>query len=577
VSFRKLAQGFEFADVGPNAGESAYSDGPAVWRPRGGRLMKRSEYEDKDNKDEIAPGLNPQAVSGVAREPEEKVSGYDDTLFSGDPTQLMPHLRQIHKMGQATSGTIGIEDIDAIHQSTQREHPRQMASAMTDRAADAGPGYSADNSSLGIAPSEPEGDGHGDIPIEEPTGQTSTREVFKRNVQGFSKSAAGLLDLLGLGSSDVMQSELLPRFPRPETVSREQQRALLERALYDAQMGLRGRREPAAISIAGDKILEGAQYSRLANSELDSVNRDLALRALEKGGMAKCAEPPPPPGMSAARWDKILEAGPKQGEEVLPPILAEMENKQPVIEVTDLIKRLEKRGYELQGHTEVQGIPIAIENRAGSVRSGKTEDGHEWRTKMKFPYGYIKGTKGADGDPVDVYVGPEKEAPAAFVVHQHKVDGTGYDEDKVMLGFPDKRSAKEAYLAHYDDPKFLGPIAKVSVDRLRELVASKKRLVKISRASWNALLQELQKLGQEEGALPAPQEPQEGRLKGLVRKAGPGIGGALGAGVGALVGLKRGKLLSSTLTGLGTGATLGWTPDLYHSAREAIQKYRSGQ
>lgn len=493
----KRAQGFEYADVGPNAGEAA----PHVRFQLPGNLRKRSEYEN------VAPGINPEAERGIAREPEEKVSNFDDTLFSGDPTRLMPHLRAIHKMGQATPGTIGVEDLDAVGQSPGTVRPRQISRVMSELPADPGPGYEADHSSVGVAPSEPEGDGHGDIPIEEPTGQTSSKEIFKRSV-----------------------------------------------------------------------------------------------------GKTKQAEPPPPPGMSAARWDKILEGGPKQGEETLPPILARMTDKKSVTDVTDLIRRLElrdsktgavktaeqwakdfadhlrtaarsgreKRGYKLQGQTEVQGIPIAIENRAGSVRSGKDADGNEWRTKMKHPYGYIKGTKGADGDPVDVYVGPEKEAPAAFVVHQHKVDGTGYDEDKVMLGFPDKRSAKEAYLAHYNDPKFLGPIAKVSVDRLRELVASKKQLVKISRASWAGLLQELQKLGQEEGVL-APQAPQRGRLRELVRKAGPGIGGALGAGVGALVGLKRGKLLSSTLAGLGTGATLGWTPDLYHSAREGIEKYRSGQ
>jgi len=141
---------------------------------------------------------------------------------------------------------------------------------------------------------------------------------------------------------------------------------------------------------------------------------------------------------------------------------------------------LEKIGYKLQGHTEVQGLPIAIENRKGSVRKGKDSDGNEWRTKMEHPYGYIKGTKGADGEEVDCYVGPDKEAPKAYVVHQHKDDGKGFDEDKVMLGFRSKKEAKEAYLKHYDDPKFLGPISIVSMDRLRKLVESKRKLVKIS-------------------------------------------------------------------------------------------------
>ena len=238
---------------------------------------------------------------------------------------------------------------------------------------------------------------------------------------------------------------------------------------------------------------------------------------------------------------------------------------------------LEKIGYKLRGHTAFQGLRIAVENRKGDVRRGTDSDGKKWETRMRMPYGYIVGTRGADGDPVDVFVGPKKDAPAAFVVHQHKVDGTGYDEDKLVLGVRNKNEAKKLYLDHYDDPKFLGPISKVSVERLKELVASKKQLVKISRASWVGLLQELQKLGAEAGALQEPQEPRGGRLLELVRKAGPGVGAGLGAGVGALVGLKRGKLLSNILAGVSTGATLGWVPDLYHSAREGIEKYRSGQ
>jgi len=402
--------------------------------------------------------------------------------------------------------------------------------------------------------------------------------------------------------------------------------------------------------------------------------------------------------------------------------------------------------HKLQGHTEVQGLPIAIENRKGSVRKGKDADGNEWRTKMKHPYGYLKGTKGADGEEVDCYVGPKKDAKDAFVVHQKDKDTGAYDEDKVMLGFPSKRAAKEAFLAHYDSPKFLGPVAKVSVDRLRELVESKGKLTKISQASWASLLAEIQDmekgaagaLGQQqllqrfgrltnaleaqgtpidthkrilipkrvlsegdlgrlgfqgslsgvpeagqtrfssfrnpknphhlhehgdawtmhkdehapptirsgsdllaragqvadmakavphivmEGA-PATYQYARGRLKGargmreriegsaqagqlkkrlqrwapsdgvdkaaeasqpvsadvkkrerarLIRKAGPAAGALLGAGVGSLLGARKGKLLRGAVAGLGTGATLGWVPDIVASGREAVKRYK---
>jgi hypothetical protein len=150
--------------------------------------------------------------------------------------------------------------------------------------------------------------------------------------------------------------------------------------------------------------------------------------------------------------------------------------------------------HHLQGHLNHQGLSIAVENRKGSVRSGVDADGKPWRTKMVHPYGYLVGSKGADGEGVDVYVGPHKEAPHAFVVHQHKVDGTGYDEDKVMLGFKSRDHAREGYLKHYNDPKFLGPIKKVPIEKLKSLLSSGKKLVKISEVTASAFLDELSKI-----------------------------------------------------------------------------------
>lgn len=162
----------------------------------------------------------------------------------------------------------------------------------------------------------------------------------------------------------------------------------------------------------------------------------------------------------------------------------------------------EKKAFKLQGHTEHQGIPIAIENQKGSARSGVDKDGKPWRVVMKFPYGYIKGSKGADGEEVDCYVGPHKDAPHAYVIHQNKHDGKTYDEDKVMLGFKDKDHAEKSYLAHYNDSKFLGPIHKVTIERLKEMIDSGKKLVKISSVSASAFLDELTRIhaGEENNA-----------------------------------------------------------------------------
>ena len=239
-------------------------------------------------------------------------------------------------------------------------------------------------------------------------------------------------------------------------------------------------------------------------------------------------------------------------------------------------KRLEKQAQDgdhgIQDRYEFQGLPIAVENVAGSTRSGKDKDGHEWETKMKHDYGFIEGTKAGDGDAVDVYVGPKEDAPAAYVVHQHKEDGTGFDEDKVMLGFSNKRDAKAAYLKHYDDPKFLGPIDRVSVERLRELVASKKKLVKISSAQplqgamMEAELEALRKQAATSEGL------KSDRITRFLRRAGPGLGGAAGLVTGALLGARRGKALKGALAGLGTGATLGWVPAMAHEVRQGVKE-----
>ena len=206
-----------------------------------------------------------------------------------------------------------------------------------------------------------------------------------------------------------------------------------------------------------------------------------------------------------------------------------------------------KLGYTLQGHTDVQGLNVAIENRKGSVRKGTDSDGHEWKTKMKHPYGYLVGTKGADGEPVDAYVGPDRAAPNAFVVHQHKDTGKGYDEDKVMLGFKGKAEAQKGYLKHYDDKKFLGPTSTVPVERLKEMVGSKKKLVKISEACFDELmkLNAISRLQYEAGQLKKkPRKPVTRaqatkslkRLRGL--ESTKATVGELGrsAGVGAAVG-----------------------------------------
>jgi hypothetical protein len=110
------------------------------------------------------------------------------------------------------------------------------------------------------------------------------------------------------------------------------------------------------------------------------------------------------------------------------------------------------------------GLTINIEKPVGTVAEGVDEAGQAWRKEWKNAYGEIRGTKGVDGDPVDVFLGPEPESTRVFIVRQMKRNQWDqYDEDKCMINFPSQSSAKAAYLAHYD-PRFLGSIVAMPVE-----------------------------------------------------------------------------------------------------------------
>ncbi len=131
-----------------------------------------------------------------------------------------------------------------------------------------------------------------------------------------------------------------------------------------------------------------------------------------------------------------------------------------------------------------KGLTIRIENEAGSVRRGTDPNGQAWESRMAHPYGYVVGSMGVDGDPVDVYVGPFAEtAKQVFVVHQRRVgDWKKYDEDKVFIGMLNEEDVKAAFLQCYDDPRFLGPITAMPVDEFVAKVKATRTAPKMIKA-----------------------------------------------------------------------------------------------
>ena len=108
-------------------------------------------------------------------------------------------------------------------------------------------------------------------------------------------------------------------------------------------------------------------------------------------------------------------------------------------------------GNYRKGHVKVGGLDIAIENPRGSTRSGIDADGNGWSVEMPAHYGYIKRTSGADGDHVDVYVGPQPESDQVYVIDQIDHKTGKFDEHKVMIGYPSSGQAQADYRRAFND------------------------------------------------------------------------------------------------------------------------------
>ncbi|WP_180174997.1 PLxRFG domain-containing protein [Acinetobacter sp. YH01022] len=128
--------------------------------------------------------------------------------------------------------------------------------------------------------------------------------------------------------------------------------------------------------------------------------------------------------------------------------------------------QIEAGNYK-KGHIKVHGLDIAIESPRGSTRSGKNPDGSDWSHTMSDHYGYIKKTKGADQEQLDVYVGKNPESERVFIVDQLNQDNDQFDEHKIMLGYQSLEEAEQAYKSNFDPGWKVGPIRSLSKDEFK--------------------------------------------------------------------------------------------------------------
>ncbi len=128
----------------------------------------------------------------------------------------------------------------------------------------------------------------------------------------------------------------------------------------------------------------------------------------------------------------------------------------------------QRAGNFKKGRVELHGLQLVIEHPRGTYRCGVSADGVAWSSRVAAHYGYLAGTRGADGDPVDVFVGPFPESETVWVINQ-RCPGGAFDEHKVMLGFHTEDQAHAAYTGSYA-PGWarLQSMVPVRIDQLRE-------------------------------------------------------------------------------------------------------------
>jgi hypothetical protein len=133
------------------------------------------------------------------------------------------------------------------------------------------------------------------------------------------------------------------------------------------------------------------------------------------------------------------------------------------------------------GTTRYRQMTIDLENLDGSTREGKDANGNPWKVKFQGAhYGEIRHSKGADGDPVDVYLKnpPDDGANVAYIIHQnhprnHPKKPGEFDEDKVILGVSSPKEAKELYLRHYSRKDFFRSLTMMGIEKFKRTVYEK--------------------------------------------------------------------------------------------------------
>jgi hypothetical protein len=188
-----------------------------------------------------------------------------------------------------------------------------------------------------------------------------------------------------------------------------------------------------------------------------------------------------------------------------------------------------KAGNYRKGHVRVHGLDVTIESPRGSWRNGVSANGKPWKSKLPHHYGYLRRTEGADGDHVDLYVGPHLRANTVYVIDQHNHRSGDFDEHKCMVGFGSKRQAVDAYCKAFSDGnghRRIGHVETLSMDDFKKWLRHGVTTEAIKRAAGGGVMEGPPPFDQTSDVPPFDQtEPAEdaGKLDAAYRGAKQGV------------------------------------------------------
>lgn len=139
--------------------------------------------------------------------------------------------------------------------------------------------------------------------------------------------------------------------------------------------------------------------------------------------------------------------------------------------VAEPTEKQAEAGNYAKGHIRFQGLDISLETPKGGTRRKVVNGKTEWEVpNMPASYGYIRGSTGADGEQIDVYIGDDVTSDRVYVIDQIDAESGDFDEHKVVLGARSEDEAGNLYSQSFSDgrgPDRVGGITEMSMDEFK--------------------------------------------------------------------------------------------------------------